>query len=82
MKNNNNEDEMFFTQAFYEYLCMYADQNSGAARRCPDTASLGMEEELLRALKKNHVRIVTSSDAHWPEDVGDKIREMQEGIER
>ena len=62
--------------------CMYADQNSGAARRCPDTASLGMEEELLRALKKNHVRIVTSSDAHCPEDVGDKIKEMQEGIER
>lgn len=55
---------------------MYADQNSGAARRCPETASLGMEEELIRILKKNHVKIVTSSDAHCPEDVGYKIKEL------
>lgn len=55
---------------------MYADQNSGAARRCPETASLGMDEELLRILKKNHVKIILSSDAHCPEDVGYKIREL------
>lgn len=55
---------------------MYADQNSGAARRCPETASLGMNEELLRILKKNRVRISTSSDAHCPEDVGYKIKEL------
>ena len=55
---------------------MYADQNSGAARRCPETASLGMNEELLRILKKNNVKIITSSDAHCPEDVGYKIREL------
>ena len=60
---------------------MYADQNSGAERRCPDTASLGMDKELLRILKKHHVRIVTSSDAHCPEDVGYKIRELERCVE-
>ena len=55
---------------------MYADQNSGAARRCPETASLGMNEELLRILKKYNVKIITSSDAHCPEDVGYKIKEL------
>lgn len=60
---------------------MYADQNSGVARRCPKTASLGMSEELLRILKKNNVRIITSSDAHCPEDVGYKIKELNSIIE-
>ena len=55
---------------------MYADQNSGAARRCPDTASLGMDAELLRILKKYNVQIIASSDAHCPEDVGYKIMEL------
>ena len=55
---------------------MYADQNSGIARRCPDTAPLGMDSELIRILKKHNVKMITSSDAHCPEDVGDKIREM------
>ena len=55
---------------------MYADQNSGAHRRCSDTAPLGMDDELLGILKKHGVRIVTSSDAHCPEDVGYKIEEM------
>lgn len=57
---------------------MYADQNSGVERRCPETACLGMDEELLRILKQNNVQIITSSDAHCPEDVGYKIREMVE----
>ena len=56
---------------------MYADQNSGVARRCSETASLGMNEELLRILKKNNVKIITSSDAHCPEDVGYKIKELK-----
>ena len=73
--------------AYYEALAgalaenhMYADQNSGAARRCPGTCSLGMDAELLRTLLKHQVRIVTSSDAHRPEDVGDKIRELNQCI--
>ena len=60
---------------------MYADQNSGAERRCPETASLGMDKELLRILKKHNVEIITSSDAHRPEDVGYKIRELNKLIE-
>lgn len=59
----------------------YADQNSGAARRYPETASLGMDEALLRILKKHHVNIVTSSDAHCPEDVGYKIKELNDCVE-
>ena len=59
---------------------MYADQNSGAARRCPHTAPLGMDAELLRTLQKYHVKIITSSDAHCPEDVGYKIRELNRRI--
>lgn len=60
---------------------MYADQNSGAARRCPETASLGMNEELLQILEKYGVEIITSSDAHCPEDVGYKIRELNSLVE-
>ena len=60
---------------------MYADQNSGAHRRCPDTAELGMSAELIRTLKKYNVPIITSSDAHCPEDVGDKIEEMTYELE-
>ncbi len=56
---------------------MYADQNSGAARRCPGTASLGMDKDLLHVLREKNVKIITSSDAHCPEDVGDKIQELE-----
>ena len=56
---------------------MYADQNSGVARRCPGTSGLGMDEKLIHVLKKWNVRIITSSDAHCPEDVGDKIVELE-----
>lgn len=55
---------------------MYADHNSGVFRRCPETATLGMDEELLGVLKKHNVKIITSSDAHCPEDVGYKIKEL------
>lgn len=60
---------------------MYADQNSGVARRCPTSASLGMDAELLRILKKHNVPIVTSSDAHFPEDVGNQIAALNRCIE-
>ena len=57
---------------------MYADENSGVFRRCSDTATLGIDAEFLKILKKHNVPIITSSDAHRPEDVGDKIREMEQ----
>ena len=59
---------------------MYADENSGVYRRCSDTAELGMDAALIRILKKYKVPIITSSDAHCPEDVGYMIREMNAKI--
>ena len=74
----------FSLTEYYERLAtelakshMYADQNSGVERRCRDTAELGMNAELIRILKQHGVRIITSSDAHVPEDVGYKIRELE-----
>lgn len=55
---------------------MYAEQNSGAFRRCPNTATLGMDKEMLKIMRNNNVQIVTVSDAHCPEDVGDRIFEL------
>lgn len=53
---------------------MYAEQSSGIARRC--NAELGMNKDMLIAMKKYGVRIVTVSDAHSPEDVGLYIKEL------
>ena len=61
---------------------MYVDQNSGTARRCPETSELGINMEFLHTLKEHSVRIITSSDAHCPEDVGYKILELEEHIIR
>ena len=61
---------------------MYADQNSGAARKCPQTASFGIDGEFLRILKKHGVKLITSSDAHCPEDVGYKIRQLEDCIQK
>lgn len=55
---------------------MYAEQSSGIYRRCPDTAQLGMNRNMLRYMKQYNVNIVTVSDAHCPEDVGSKIPEL------
>ena len=73
----------FSLEGYYEKLAcelekagMYADQNSGAYRRNPEVAELGMNPALLRALVSHDVKIVTSSDAHCPEDVGYKIKEL------
>lgn len=56
---------------------MYAEQNSGAHRRCPNTAELGMNIDMIKSMKKYGVKILTASDAHCPEDVGADIYEMQ-----
>ena len=79
----------FSLTGYYEELArelskshMYADQNSGTNRRCPDTAPLGMDPELIRMLKKYNVPIITSSDAHYPEDVGYKIKELNDCVSR
>ena len=36
-----------------------------------------MDKELLHVLKNKNIKIITSSDAHCPKDVGDKIRELE-----
>lgn len=55
---------------------MYAEQSSGIYRRCPNTAELGMNKDMLRYMKQHNVKILTVSDAHCPEDVGSKILEL------
>ncbi len=72
---------------FYDILAgklaarhMYAEQYSGVYRRCPDTAHFGMQPELLSAMKKHGVPLLTASDAHCPEDVGDGIRKLAETL--
>lgn len=55
---------------------IYAEQNSGVYRRCPDTAELGMDHEMLKIMRNNNVKIITASDAHCPDDVGDRILEL------
>ncbi len=51
-----------------------AEENSGAARRAG--AEFGMDPALIAALVQAGVPIVTSSDAHCPEDVGEGIERM------
>ena len=57
---------------------MYAEQSSGAFRRCPVTCGPGMDTGLIAALKRRGVKIQTASDAHSPEEVGYYIKEMSE----
>lgn len=73
----------FELNEFYEKLArelsiqnMYAEQSSGINRRCPNTAGLGMNRDMLKQLKRHNVNIITVSDAHCPEDVGFKIPEL------
>lgn len=75
----------FLLTKYYEDLAqelsknnMYAENNSGVFRRCPSTSTLGMDEEMLKIMINNNVKIITASDAHCPEDVGDRIRELEE----
>jgi len=47
---------------------MYAEQNSGVSRR--SSAEWGMDKEFIDILKRHGVKIITASDAHYPDDVG------------
>ena len=38
---------------------------------------LGMAKGLLEACKRHHVKLITTSDAHRPEDVGRNIPELE-----
>ena len=73
----------FSLLTYYEELAatlaennMYAEQNGGASRRTG--AELGMNPDMLAAMKRHGVKILTASDAHRPEDVGMYINELEE----
>lgn len=79
----------FLIDEYYEKLAqalsennMYAEQNSGIFRRCPNTAELGMNKNMLKCMKRHNVNIITASDAHCPEDVGAYITELNNIIEQ
>jgi histidinol-phosphatase (PHP family) len=57
---------------------MYAEQSSGIHRRAD--AEIGMNRDMVAAMKSHNVRIVTASDAHCPEDVGLYLKEAEELI--
>ncbi|WP_398444162.1 hypothetical protein [Sedimentibacter sp.] len=54
---------------------MYAEMNSGRYRR--SGCEIGMNVDMVKAMQKYGVGIVTASDAHCPEDVGDNIITME-----
>jgi histidinol-phosphatase (PHP family) len=56
---------------------MYAEQSGGIFNRGTSGAELGMNTNLLSAMKNHNVKILTASDAHCPEDVGVNIAELQ-----
>lgn len=58
---------------------MKAENNVGCYYRYnhPD---IGLSDELLEIFKKNHVELITASDAHKPRDVGSYIKEAEKKI--
>ena len=56
---------------------MKAENNTGCYYRYnhPDK---GLSDELLENFKKNHVQLITASDAHKPADVGSYIKDAEE----
>lgn len=76
-------DEFYekLTQALSENN-VYMEQSSGIFRRCPDSAELGMNKDLLKCAKKHGVTIITVSDAHCPEEVGSYLTELATLIEQ
>ena len=56
---------------------MKAENNVGCYYRY-HTKDIGLSDELLEILKKNHVPMITASDAHHPMDVGRNIPDVYE----
>jgi len=55
---------------------MYIEESSGLVINYGDS-ELGMNKEMLNAMLKNDVQILTASDAHVPQNVGKLIHEME-----
>lgn|SRR5574344_873328 len=60
---------------------MYIEESSGLAISYGDK-KLGMNQNMLKTMLKNNVQILTASDAHVPENVGRRIQEMNDLIEK
>lgn len=58
---------------------MYAEMNSGCYRRCG--CEIGMDVDMIKAMKEHDVEILTASDAHRPEDVGANIIMMEKMLD-
>ncbi len=58
---------------------MYIEQSSGLAINYGDTHP-GMNRSMLQAMISHRIPILTASDAHWPQNVGRLIREMNDLI--
>lgn len=59
---------------------MYAEMNSGCYQRC--SCEIGMDANMIKAVKVHGVKILTASDAHRPEDVGSDIIMMEKMLEK
>lgn len=57
---------------------MYAEMNSGCYRRCG--CEIGMNADMVKAMKAHGVEIITASDAHRPKDIGADIIMMEKMI--
>lgn len=60
---------------------MYIEESSGLAINYGDT-ELGMSGKMLKAMILQNVQILTASDAHIPQDVGELICEMNDLISK
>ena len=58
---------------------MYIEESSGLATNYGDT-ELGMNGKMLKAMILQDVQILTASDAHIPQNVGNLICEMNDLI--
>ncbi len=56
---------------------MYAENSGGLKLNYSPELELGLNQNLLSILRKNHVQIETASDAHKQSDVGANIEELE-----
>jgi len=56
---------------------MYAENSGGLKLNYSPDIELGLNSQLLSAMKKNNVQIETASDAHKQSDVGANIKELE-----
>ena len=70
------DEEYESLAALAEQYQVAMEQNGGIHMKHPEI-ELGMAKGLLEACKRHHVKLITASDAHRPEDVGRNISELE-----